>query len=132
MKLTKLDKILTILSAISLGILFLSPATAHAANVIWDGADAFGKSVGLGNADIRTIAARLIKSALSFLGIILVAMFVWGGFLYMTSGGDDEQRSKAKSTILNAIIGQAIILMANSIVIYVVGALTTATNAAGI
>jgi hypothetical protein len=131
MKTSKLAKILPILATVSLGVLFFFPATAHAANTIRDGVNSFGQAIGLGNPDIRTIAARLIKTALSLLGIILLLMFLWGGFLFMTSGGDDEQRSKAKSTILNAIIGLVIILTANSIVVYVIGALTTATNAAG-
>jgi len=131
MKINRLAKFLPVLTTVSLGALFFFPATAHAANAVRDSANAFGQAIGLGNPDIRTIAARLIKTALNLLGIILLLMFVWGGFLFMTSGGDDEQRSKAKSTILNAVIGLIIILMANSIVVYVIGALTTATNAAG-
>jgi len=131
MKTDKLAKILPVLTAVSLGLLCFVPATAHAANAIRDSANAFGQAIGLGNPDIRTIAARLIKTAISLLGIILLLMFLWGGFLFMTSGGDDEQRSKAKNTLLNAVIGLIIILMANSIVVYVIGALTTATNAAG-
>ena len=127
----KLAKILPFLPTILILVVFFFPGTAHAASVLQNNASAFGKSIGFGNADIRTIIASLIKTFLSLLGIILVVMFVWGGFLWMTSGGDDDRRSKAKSTIFNAIIGLIIILMANSIVIYVVGTLTSAVKASG-
>lgn len=42
--------------------------------------------------------------------VIAVVFIVWGGILWMTAGGDDTKASKAKSTILNGIIGALIVL----------------------
>jgi len=82
-----------------------------------------GKALGLPETDPRLIAARLIRSALSLLGVIFVIMVLYGGLLWMTSGGDDEKVSKARRALLDAVVGLIIILSANSIVTFVVNAL---------
>lgn len=38
-------------------------------------------------------------------GVLAIAGFVYGGFLYMTSGGSPEQVKKARVTFTNVIIG---------------------------
>lgn len=82
----------------------------------------------LGDADPRLIVARLISLAMGFLGIIFLLMILASGFAYMTSGGDDEKVKNAKKIFINAIIGVAIILMAYSIVYFVINTLNIATN----
>jgi len=49
--------------------------------------------------------AALYTFFVGALGIISVVVMMIGGFLWLTSGGAGERISKAKSTILNAIIG---------------------------
>lgn len=99
-----------------------------AGNPIITGLDIFGAFSGLGTADIRVIVANIIRLVLSFIGIIMVIMIIWGGFLWLTAGGSDEQTSKAKSTLINAIIGLIIILAANSIVTYLINALVSSSG----
>ncbi|MCD6422400.1 hypothetical protein J7L13_03590 [bacterium] len=48
-------------------------------------------------------------------GLVAVFYLVYGGYLYITSGGG-EQAENAKKTILNAIIGLVVILIAFAIV----------------
>ncbi|MFA7653980.1 MAG: hypothetical protein WCX97_02965 [Candidatus Magasanikbacteria bacterium] len=79
----------------------------------------YGQATGLVSTDIRIIIARIIRIALSLLGIILVALILYGGFLWMTAGGNEEQIGKAKKVLRNAVIGLAIILSAYAITIFV-------------
>ncbi|MBU1629847.1 hypothetical protein KKD88_02100, partial [Patescibacteria group bacterium] len=46
-----------------------------------------GATVGLSATDPRVIATRIINISLGLLGIIMVSLILYGGFLYMTSAG---------------------------------------------
>ncbi len=88
----------------------------------------FNFDVGLPATDPRLIIANLIHLALGFVGILLLLMILSAGFSFMVSGGDEEQITKAKKTLFNAIIGVLIILSANSIVSFVLNGLISATT----
>jgi amino acid transporter len=62
----------------------------------------------------------IIKMALGFLGLILVVLIIYGGFLWMTAGGNEEQVKKAKKFLENAIIGLIIVILAYSITYFVI------------
>ncbi len=98
--------------------------------------DAFGvKKVGsflpLGGEDIRLIAAKIIRIGLSLLGIIAVCIILYAGFMWMTSGGNEEKISVAKKTLINATIGLAIIMASFAIVQFILKALSDATGSGG-
>ncbi len=65
--------------------------------------------------DPRLIASLIIRTALGFLGIIFLGLIIYGGFLWMTAGGNEENVGKAKKTIYYAVIGMLIIFAAYSI-----------------
>lgn len=52
----------------------------------------------------------IVYFALTFSGVALVAIIVYGGYLWLTAAGNDEQIKKAKDVIKSAIIGIVIIL----------------------
>lgn len=85
--------------------------------------------VALSSTDPRIIVAKIIRVALGFLGIIVLVLILYGGFLWMTSAGNEEQIDKAKKFLINAVIGLAIILSALAIVQFVIRALTRSTGA---
>jgi TRAP-type C4-dicarboxylate transport system permease small subunit len=58
-------------------------------------------------------------------GIVSVVMIIWGGFQYITSGGNDTKVTSAKNTILYAIIGLVIVALAQIIVKFVIGKITS-------
>lgn len=58
----------------------------------------------------------LLQIFLSIVGIIAVAMIVYGGFRYVTAGGSDEVTKSAKKTITNSIIGLVVIILSYVIV----------------
>lgn len=72
---------------------------------------------------INTLIARAI-SILSFIvGVAAVIMIIVGGFRYVTSGGDSSSVNSAKDTILYAIIGLAVALLAQVFVKFVLNRL---------
>ena len=71
---------------------------------------------GLATTDIRTIVVNIINVLLGLLGLLAVVLFIYAGFLWMTSQGDPEKVNRAKQIILQAIIGLLIIASAFAIV----------------
>lgn len=56
------------------------------------------------------LGVGIINFFLSFVGIIAVAMLVYGGFLYVTAAGDPAKSGKGKNVIIGAVIGIIIII----------------------
>jgi len=96
------------------GIVRAQETFAPAGN-LQEGVEVIREPLGLPSTDIRVIVARIIRVALSLIGILLVALIIYAGFLWMTAGGNDEQINKAKSILKNAVIGLVIVLSAYSI-----------------
>lgn len=71
--------------------------------------------------DIWLIVAAIIEIALRIAALVAVIFVIYGGFSYTTSQGDPEGTGKAKGTIVNAVIGLAISVMAAAIVSFVAG-----------
>ena len=73
------------------------------------------------------IIPRLINLMLFIVGILAVIMLIWGGIKYATSAGDSNKVTAAKNTILYAVIGLAVAVLAFAIVNFVVSHLTDGT-----
>lgn len=82
----------------------------------------------ISNKEIEPIIGTIIKSLLSFLGVIFFILTLYGGFLWMTSRGNADQVGKAKDIIITAIIGLAVVLFAYAITYLVVSAITDVTG----
>jgi hypothetical protein len=88
----------------------------------------FGDSTGLGQGDLKQTIGSLINVALQFLGVVTVVIILYGGFKWMTAGGNEEKVGEAKRLIIAGIIGLAIILSAYAISSFVIGSILTATT----
>lgn len=75
--------------------------------------------LGLPSTDIRLIIANVIRVALGLVGIVLLVIIIYAGFLWMTAGGNEDQIGKSKKILVNAVIGLAIMLSAYAIVFFV-------------
>lgn len=69
---------------------------------------------------LQTTLATIVRAALSLLGLILISLIIYAGYLWMTAGGDEKSVGKAKDIITQAIIGFAITLTAYAITGFVV------------
>lgn len=68
-------------------------------------------------------ATSLIADVLNFIsivaGVVAVIMIIYGGFRFVTSGGNPESTKSARNTILFALIGLVIVAFAQLIVKFV-------------
>lgn len=122
----------TSLCALVLSVsLFAAPLVVHAQPTVDAGLAVVGQNAGLSAADPRVIAARVINIALGFVGIIMVCIMVYAGFLWMTAGGNQEQVERAQKYIRNAIIGVIIIVSSWAITTFVINKLLGAVGGGG-
>lgn len=82
--------------------------------------------------DVRDIVINILTILFTFLGIIMVLLIIYGGYLWMTSAGNDEQVVKAKNLIRNAIIGVILIMASYGIVAFVVWSTAESTGLSGV
>ena len=68
--------------------------------------------------DPRVTVVLIIRFLLNLIGLILVGLNVYAGFLWMTAGGNEEQITKAKALLRNGVIGLIIVLSAYSITLF--------------
>ncbi len=68
---------------------------------------------------VNDLVGQIINIFSIIVGIVAVIMIVYGGFRYITSGGDSGNVTSAKNTILSAIIGLVIVALAQFIVKFV-------------
>lgn len=72
-----------------------------------------------GQQDLPTLAGNILGTALSFIGVLFFALMVFGGFMWMTARGNEEQTKKALNTITAAVIGLIIVLSSYTITSFV-------------
>lgn len=87
----------------------------------------FGDATTLSQDPIGIIIARVIRVFLGLTGVILTALVVYAGYLYMTAQGVPAQIEKAKNIIKNAVIGLVIIFSSFAITTWILNALLDAT-----
>lgn len=73
---------------------------------------------------VYDILGRVIKAALGLTGAIALVMFIWGGFLWMFSGGNPSAVKKGKDTLVMAVLGLVVIFASYAIVNFVMTSIT--------
>ena len=118
---------------LALGVGAMGPAASATASDIQDGVDAGGKT-GVNclftNHDTKDknycksgVFTDIANTALFIIGALSVIMLIYGGIRYTISGGDSAAVTAAKNTILYAIVGLVVAILASAIVNYVLGQL---------
>jgi hypothetical protein len=77
---------------------------------------------------IYELINRLIKTLLTFAGIAAVIVLIIGGFLFITSAGNEEQAGRGRKAITYALIGLVVVLMSYAIVSVVSRFITSSTT----
>lgn len=121
---------LAIMGGVAGATIVLTPSTASAQlgnqlketspkDSIKSGIDAAG---GANEKPLQDRLKTIVNILLFVLGAIAVIMIVIGGIRYTTSNGESSGITGAKNTILYAVVGLVIALLAYAIVNFVVGA----------
>ena len=78
--------------------------------------------------DLISDVNKIINVVIGVLGVVAVAVVIYGGFLFLTAQGDPGKIKKGKDSITWGIIGLVIALLSWSIINFV---LSTAMSASG-
>lgn len=76
-----------------------------------------------GAGSLNTLIANLVDWILWLGGGIAVIYVIYGGFMYLTAGPNEEQTKTARSIIINSIIGVVIIAFSIIIVRWTISAI---------
>jgi len=113
-------ELLPVLGAASLCAILFYAGPVLAAH----GLETTGSASGLSGleSDLPTIIGRIIGAVLGFVGVILLLLMIYAGFLWMTAAGNEERVGKAKKIILSSVVGIIIVMMSYAIASFVIEA----------
>lgn len=139
------NKIKTYLLTIAAGILFALPV-GFTTSSVYAACSSTAQGINAGvNAASGTSAAACDSSGVTtdslaskakgivdifsiIVGIVAIVMIIYGGFRYITSGGDSGRVGNAKNTLIYAIIGLVIVALAQLIVRFVLAQTASITT----
>ncbi len=129
--------LLAAMMSLSLGAPVLVPAVVSAAqakdnnitNNLCGGANSASQGSGFGDdgcaagtdgtTTLKTVGSKIVNIFSLIIGIVAIIMIIYGGFRYITSGGDTGRVGNAKNTLIYAILGLIIVALAQFLVRYV-------------
>lgn len=121
-------KSIIISTMVMLGVVALPAVPAYAASCTGSasdcakqGLDSVSNQPGTAD-DLSNNIKTIVNVMLFILGAIAVIMIIIGGIRYATSGGDASGIKSAKDTILYAVIGLVVAILAYAIVNFILGA----------
>ncbi|MEI6237335.1 MAG: hypothetical protein WCP03_01910 [Candidatus Saccharibacteria bacterium] len=88
------------------------------------GIEATGGDCNSGEDEINKLVAAIINVFSWVVGVVAVLMVIYGGFEFVTSGGDSAKSAKGRNTIFYALIGLVIVALAQVLVKFVLNKAT--------
>lgn len=114
--------ILTLLAVLGIATTVV-PAPAYAQSAvdqIREGVRVSGGNQGNNSVRLQDRIRPIVNVVLFVLGAVAVIMIIVGGFRYVLSGGDSSAVTSAKNTILYAVVGLIVAILAYAIVNFVI------------
>lgn len=74
---------------------------------------------------VVTVAVNILNGLLALLALLATGYGLYGGFLMVTAGGDEEKVKKGKNIIIQVVLGITVIFLSYSIVNWAVTFLST-------
>ncbi len=81
--------------------------------------------------NVPTLIGNVVGTALSMIAVIFFVLMVYGGFLWMTAHGHEDQITKAKDTIIAAVIGIIVVLGSYAVTNFVFDSVQSGGGPAG-
>lgn len=81
------------------------------------------KAAGLGTASLGKIVGGIIRIFFTLLGIIVVGLCIYGGYVWMMARGEEKEVERAKAILRNGVIGLIIVFAAFGITEFIMGKL---------
>ena len=128
--LSTLKQLLVMFAVIGMGLLLIGHvphADAAVSKLIQPGDNPENISDATGaEGSARALARTIVNFFLFFLGLVATIMVIYGGVMYVTAAGNDDQVGKAKNVILYAIVGIVVILLSFALINTIIGGAGTA------
>jgi uncharacterized membrane protein YjfL (UPF0719 family) len=74
------------------------------------------------------LVSQVIRTILGVVAVVATGMFVWGGVLMLTSGGNERRVKQAKDTLVWAAIGIVVIMVSWILIRFVLDSLVGQDN----
>lgn len=130
--LKRIRALILVLTIMFGSMLAMSPVVlADARTEICDGVAAAGGGTGCtpgSGPTVQSVVAKVVNILSFVVGVVAVIMVIVGGIKYVTSSGDSNNVNSAKNTILYAIVGLVVAVMAQILVKYVLNTVAPATT----
>ncbi|MBI4134385.1 MAG: hypothetical protein HY475_03110 [Candidatus Terrybacteria bacterium] len=81
--------------------------------------------------DLYSVVCGASNWLFAFVMVIAVVAFLYGAILFFSTGGSEQQVSRARQVITYAVVGVAVAVLARSL-IYIIGSSLGATDVAGL
>lgn len=91
----------------------------------------FGTGGLTGATSVTQLITEILDIMLIFAGAVAVFFVIVGGYQYLTSAGNEEAAEKGRKTLVNAIIGVVVIVMAFVIINVIVNLVSSGSSGAG-
>ena len=95
------------------------PLTAYAAPAAPTGQ--YGLKDPMAGKSIPEVIASVIRFGLGMVGALFLVYFLYGGFMWMTAGGDVKKVQKAGQTLTQAVIGLFVIMISYAAITAIFG-----------
>jgi hypothetical protein len=92
------------------------------------GAGLCTSTTGVDQNSIGALASKVVDLFSIVVGAVAIIMIIYGGFRYITSGGDSNRVGSAKNTLIYAIVGLIIVALAQVIVHFVLNTSSSAVQ----
>ena len=112
-----------IILSLVLCLLLITPLSLQAAQTARKGLQAAAPQALQNQGTLPQTVGKIISAVLAILGVLLLALLIYGGYTWMYAKGDPSQVKKAQDIIRAAIVGLIIIFMSWAISSYVISAL---------
>ncbi len=68
---------------------------------------------------LQSRVGQIIGFVLSFVGVLFLILMIYAGLTWMTAGGNKEQVSKAKTLMINAVLGLIVVMGAYALTAFI-------------
>lgn len=86
---------------------------------------------GIPTTDVSSVTGNFINGILGTVGILFFLLMVYGGYLWLTSRGAEEQVTKAKNIIMTAVIGMVVVVAAYAVTTFITGSAVRSITGGG-
>lgn len=125
---------MTLLSGQFLGKTYAAPCNDFNKTILgiptWykylEGEEIAGKCKPIINASVDTlpIGLAVLEAAITLGGVVAAALVFVGGFKYVLAQGEPDKAANARKTVINAMIGLVIVIVATRVVSFIANRLT--------